>query len=90
MSAAKAKDTEAAPAVHEEDTPTTARIAAKEASGKALPPLNLTPAERRGLLIVVGVALLQEVHSSVFRWALVGAASAAMVYKSFTRPRQSS
>lgn len=40
----------------------------------------LSANERRGLLLVLGVALLQEVHWSAFRGVLVGAAAASALF----------
>ncbi|CBZ27598.1 conserved hypothetical protein [Leishmania mexicana MHOM/GT/2001/U1103] len=89
MSAAEATHTEKAAAVDEDAKATSAMTSSKEASGKTLLPLSLTPAERHGLLMVVAVALLQEVHSNVVCGALVGAASAAIVYNQLIRLRRS-
>lgn len=43
-------------------------------------PFGLSADERSGLLIVLGVALFQEVPSNVLRGALVGAAAATALY----------
>ncbi|KAG5503175.1 hypothetical protein GH5_04237 [Leishmania sp. Ghana 2012 LV757] len=85
MPAAEPKHKEKAAAAHEERKPTTATRSPQGASVKTLLPLTLTPAERRGLLMVVTVALLQEVHSSVFRGAVVGVVSVAMAYSQLSR-----
>ncbi|KPI89269.1 hypothetical protein ABL78_1602 [Leptomonas seymouri] len=46
---------------------------------------SLTSDEGCGLLIVLGVALFQEVHSSVFRGVLAGAAAGAALYSQVKR-----
>ncbi|KPA79427.1 hypothetical protein ABB37_05267 [Leptomonas pyrrhocoris] len=51
-----------------------------QAETDVVKPFSLTASERRGLLIVLGVALFQEVHSNVFRGVLVGAAAVAAMY----------
>ncbi|CAG9575039.1 conserved hypothetical protein [Leishmania major strain Friedlin] len=89
MSAAEAEHTEKTVTVNEDTTSTSAKTSPKEASGKALLPWSLTPAERRGLIMVVAVALLQEVHSNVVCGAVVGAASAAIIYNQLSRLRRS-
>ncbi|KAG5502759.1 hypothetical protein JKF63_04526 [Porcisia hertigi] len=81
--------TAGAAAVTADVTATTEETSPKTSSGKAVPSWSLTPAERRGVIVVVAVALFQEVHSSVFRGVLIGAMSAAIVYNQFNRPHRS-
>ncbi|KAK7200426.1 hypothetical protein NESM_000096900 [Novymonas esmeraldas] len=72
---------------------TAAAVERAEADGSSptvVVPRGLTAAERRGLLMVVGVALFQEVPSNVVRGAIVGAASVALLYSQFSRPPKSS
>lgn len=73
-------------------SPTTAAPAATSAADESAPqpdeafaaalaaPFLLSANERRGLLMVLGVALFQEVHSNIFRGVLVGAAAAGALY----------
>ncbi|KAG5476894.1 hypothetical protein LSCM1_05226 [Leishmania martiniquensis] len=87
MSCAEAEHTDKAAAAHEESSLKTGVVSPKGVPGAASQPWSLTPAERRGLMMVVAVALLQEVHCSVFRGAVVGAVSAALVYSQLSRVR---
>ncbi|GET89121.1 hypothetical protein, conserved [Leishmania tarentolae] len=90
MSTEEGRPTEEAAVVDEDCTSTSSKTSPKKSSGKTLLPSRPTPAERRGLIMVATVALLQETRFNVFCGILVGAASAAFIYNRLSHLRKRS